>query len=60
MEQTAIEKLIEMFSDSGESIVGEARIEYDEIKRRLNKLEALESFGVDNWEGYDLAMRELD
>lgn len=26
---------------------------------RLNKLDALEAYGVDNWEGYDEAMRSL-
>lgn len=27
--------------------------------RRNRKLEALEAYGVDNWEGYDEAIREL-
>lgn len=27
---------------------------------RLTKLEALEAYGVDNWEGYDEAMRSID
>lgn len=27
---------------------------------RLNKLDALETYGVDNWEGYDEAMRSLE
>lgn len=26
---------------------------------RLTKLDALESFGVDNWQGYDEAMRSI-
>lgn len=37
-----------------------AIIEYDKkLQERLNKLKMLEKHGVDNWEGYDVAMREL-
>lgn len=30
-----------------------------EVQAKLDKLEALEAAGVDNWEGYDEAMAEL-
>lgn len=30
-----------------------------EAEPRLAKLDALEAYGVDNWEGYDEAMRSL-
>jgi hypothetical protein len=29
-----------------------------ELEKRLGKLEILEAFGVDNWSGYDAAIRE--
>ena len=32
----------------------------DKLDIRLAKLEALEAYGVDNWEGYDEAMRSLE
>lgn len=32
---------------------------YDELLKRSRKLNCLESFGVDNWEGYDIAMQEF-
>lgn len=32
---------------------------YEDMELRLNKLDALEAAGVDNWEGYDDAMREV-
>ena len=31
-----------------------------DLKDRLAKLEALEAAGVDNWEGYDIAMEMID
>lgn len=37
----------------------EARHEDNEVKARLAKLDALEAHGVDNWEGYDEAMRSV-
>ena len=30
-----------------------------EVQSRLDKLQALENGGVDNWDGYDWAMEEL-
>jgi len=33
--------------------------EYEELLREEEKLLALEEFGVDNWLGYDDAMRSL-
>ena len=32
----------------------------DETQARLDKLDALEAAGVDNWEGYDFAMETLE
>lgn len=32
----------------------------NEVQRKLDKLAALERNGVDNWEGYDDAMSELE
>ena len=32
------------------------REEYDELTKAADKLDALESMGVDNWDGYDDAM----
>jgi len=32
--------------------------EYEELHRRERKLIALENAGVDNWEGYEIAMEE--
>lgn len=32
---------------------------YQELVEKEQKLEALESWGVDNWEGYDDAMRSI-
>ena len=29
------------------------------LKTRIDKLDALEAYGVDNWEGYDEAMRSI-
>lgn len=35
-------------------------LEHDKKQQeRLKKLQALEAAGVDNWEGYDVAMRQL-
>lgn len=33
---------------------------YDRLRAAEKKLNALEAAGVDNWEGYDQAMREDD
>lgn len=33
--------------------------EYEELIEARNVLEALQAAGVDNWEGYDVAMEEL-
>lgn len=33
--------------------------EYQSLKRKADKLAALESYGVDNWEGYGDAMASL-
>jgi len=33
---------------------------FEEIKEDSNKLSALEEAGVDNWEGYDIAMEILN
>lgn len=35
-------------------------VRLDEVEERLEKLEALEAHGVDNWSGYAEAMKELD
>lgn len=35
------------------------RQEYDALVRASQKLTALEGAGVDNWEGYDDAMRDF-
>lgn len=34
--------------------------EYDGLIKDSQKLGALEAYGVDNWEGYSLAMESLD
>ena len=34
--------------------------EYTNLINDRNKLRALEATGVDNWEGYDIAMEYLD
>ena len=34
--------------------------EYDVLKEAEKKLGALEAAGVDNWEGYDIAMVHLE
>jgi len=34
--------------------------EYNKLRAAQNKLDALESAGVDNWEGYDLAMEDYN
>lgn len=36
-----------------------SREEWQKAQERLKKLDALEAMGVDNWQGYDEAMREL-
>ena len=37
-----------------------SKSEYDELLERDKKLTALENGGVDNWNGYDWAMEEMD
>jgi hypothetical protein len=34
--------------------------EYDELCEAYDKLLALENAGVDNWDGYDLAMESME
>ena len=34
--------------------------EYQKLSSAYEKLQALESFGVDNWEGYDMAMEQYN
>ncbi len=34
--------------------------EYESLKRDAATLAALEGAGVDNWDGYDIAMESLD
>lgn len=36
-----------------------ARKEYDQLLKDSNKLFYLESYGVDNWEGYDIAINAM-
>jgi hypothetical protein len=36
-----------------------SRIEYEDLVNATKKLRALEAAGVDNWEGYDVAMTLL-
>jgi hypothetical protein len=42
-----------------EETVTISKKEYDELLEESKKLSALESWGVDNWSGYDEAMRDL-
>ena len=34
--------------------------EYDELNKRDEILSSLEAYGVDNWEGYEMAMSDVD
>lgn len=34
-----------------------SKLEYNRLLEHSNKLSALESYGVDNWQGYDDAMQ---
>lgn len=46
-------------ADILEDVIKQA-VEYDKKRQaRIDKLQALEAAGVDSWEGYDIAMREL-
>jgi hypothetical protein len=42
---------------SHDGLVKEARIEYEKLKDDSNRLESLQCYGVDNWQGYDDAMQ---
>jgi len=42
-----------------EPMVTITRSKYASLLRDREKLEALEGAGVDNWEGYDIAMEEV-
>jgi hypothetical protein len=35
-----------------------SKYEYETLIKYAQKLSYLEAYGVDNWEGYDLAMRD--
>lgn len=37
-----------------------SREEYFKLTEAFNRLERLENAGVDNWEGYEIAMEGLD
>ncbi len=49
----------EIISKGSSEIIG-LRNRLAAAYRRNRKLDALESMGVDNWEGYDEAIRDLD
>lgn len=42
-----------------EEMVTITKKEYDELVKNSNELNALESCGVDNWDGYDIAMEMI-
>ena len=42
-----------------ETVIKQITAHYKKQQERLDKLIALEAAGVDNWEGYDVAMRSL-
>ena len=48
----------EDLEDFDPSFIKEARIQLDEMYERLTILALLEQHGVDNWEGFDLAMEK--
>lgn len=37
-----------------------SQVEYDRLKSAARKLEALEYYGVDNWQGYSEAMQSAN
>ena len=41
------------------SVLNQIAAPSKEVQHRLDKLQALENAGVDNWDGYDWAMEEL-
>lgn len=43
-----------------EEMVSVKKTEYEKLKNDSKKLRALEGAGVDNWDGYDIAMEALD
>jgi hypothetical protein len=64
MENTVLQNVIWNISDSGMKKL--AQDEYNKLMKRIVsleddclKLQYLESYGVDNWEGYSEAMREM-
>jgi len=64
MENTVLQNVIWNISDSGMKKL--AQNEYNNLMQKISKLEDacmkleyLESYGVDNWEGYSEAMREM-
>jgi hypothetical protein len=46
--------------ETGDGFILAMAQEIEELRKRDAKLTALENAGVDNWEWYDEAMRELD
>lgn len=64
--EKAIEPMLEGISEVSKEFINESDIriiskeEYDQFVKDSAKLNALESAGVDNWEGYDNAMSSLD
>ena len=45
---------------AGNSIVMITKEEYDDLKNDSIVLAALRAAGVDNWEGYEIALEELE
>jgi len=43
-----------------DEMISITKIEYEELHKCRDKLFALESAGVDNWEGYDIAIDILE
>ncbi|UVD36587.1 hypothetical protein RCXUPER_169 [Rhodobacter phage RcXuper] len=46
-------------TDGGEDTVTISRAELDKLRADSEMLAALEAAGVDNWEGYSIACREV-
>jgi len=55
----AIEKYINNYWKEKEIAMEIISRDYDYLKGRDQKLSALEEYGVDNWEGYEEAMRSM-